>query len=379
MDSPPAVSSGRTEKDPFQDNEDESEEDEDSVDEAEEDNNILLPDSTEQEFQFSAVLDGIDMALGFRSLFNDVKKKTVYIHDMDQALARSGVILLSKEGTKIQKRHFGEKTLVQMREKALSRWQNTEATAGRSQVRTWLDALEDHAYDRSECLKHILSNAPKDDEYQKLWNFLMIAVQEFPEFDSTKGYSESTVDSTTKSGRSRNGSKSRKEPDLALEIKDGLNKTICEVGIGEVTSHMQKGLKKKNAKDLVRVGLALKDALDFIEDEYYVSNAVLVGWQVIGQIMAIYLMFKCGNLYVMVHVRDVTIPDNLTDLGIISTQIKIWNDLKATVKQGLTPILNGMASGEGQLMIGDIFPLGVTPVRIKTTRTPEFKTFLSKN
>ncbi|KAG0345949.1 hypothetical protein BG005_001021, partial [Podila minutissima] len=243
--------------------------------------------------------------------------------------ARSGVILLNKEGTKIQKLHFGEKTLVQMREKALAKWQDTEAMAGWNQVRAWLDALEDHGYDRAKSLKHISDSTPLDSKYQKLWTFLMAAVQEFPESDSTKGYSESTsissfilpsckvfmsipgqrvflnfIDSTTESGRLRIGYKSRKEPDLALEIKDGLNKTICEVGVGEVTSHAQKVHKKKIAKDLVRVGLSLKDALDFIQDEYGVHDAVLVGWQVIGQIMAIYLMFKCGNLYLMVHVRD---------------------------------------------------------------------------
>lgn len=181
----------------------------------------------------------------------------------------------------------------------------------------------------------------------------------------------------TASGRSRNGSKSRKEPDLALEIKDRTNKTICEVGIGEVTSHAQKGLKKKNAKDLVRVGLSLKDALDFIQDEYGVNDAVLVGWQVIGQIMAIYLMFKCGNLYIMVHVRDVFIPDNLTELGMISTQIKVWNDLRATVEQGLSPVFEAMASGKSRV-ISTSGTIGSAHTRIETTRTPEFKTFLSR-
>ena len=39
----------------------------------------------------------------------------------------------------IQKLHFGEKTLDQMREKALAKWQDIEATAGRNQVRAWLD------------------------------------------------------------------------------------------------------------------------------------------------------------------------------------------------------------------------------------------------
>ncbi|KAF9176646.1 hypothetical protein BGZ50_000162 [Haplosporangium sp. Z 11] len=323
------------------------------------------------------MLDGIDVAIGFQSFFIDIKKKKVFIHDVDQALARSGVILLDMEGTEIQKLHFGEKTLVQMREKALTKWQDAEALAGRNQVRAWLDPHEDHGYDRTKSLKHISDNAPLDSKYQKLWTFLMTAVQEFPESDSTKGYSESTVDSTTESGRSCSGSRSRKEPDLALEIKDGSNKTICEVGVGEVTSHAQKGHKKKNAKDLVRVGLTLKDALDFLGDVYDVHDAVLVGWQVIGQIMAIYLMFKCGNLYILVHVRDVTIPDNLTELGTISTQIKIWNDLRATIEQGLSPVFEAMASGKGRV-ISTVCPLGSTFARIETTRTPEFKTFLSR-
>lgn len=143
-----------------------------------------------------------------------------------------------------------------------------------------------------------------------------------------------------------------------------------------MTSHAQKSHKKKNAKDLVRVGLSLKDALDFIGDTYGVHDAVLVGWQVVGQIMAIYLMFKCGNLYIMVHVRDVTIPDNLTELGTISTQIKIWNDLRATVEQGLSPILEAVVSGKGR--VRNLGPFDSVQARVETTRTPEFKTFLSK-
>ncbi|KAF9335911.1 hypothetical protein BG006_010336 [Podila minutissima] len=246
--------------------------------------------------------------------------------------ARSGIILLNKEGTKIQKLHFGEKTLVQMHKKALAKWQDTEAMAGQNQ------ALEDHGYDHAKSLKHIFDSTPLDSKYQKLWTFLMATVQESLESDSTKGYSD--IDSTTESGRSCIDYKSQKEPDLALEIKDGLNKSICE-------------------------------------DEYGVHDAVLVGWQVIGQIMAIYLMFKCGNLYMMVHICDATIPGNLTELGVISTQIKIWNDLGATVEQGLSPIFEGKAFDKGQV-IGTVGPLGVAHARIETICTPEFKTFLSR-
>ncbi|KAG0062115.1 hypothetical protein BGZ90_003251, partial [Linnemannia elongata] len=178
------------------------------------------------------------------------------------------------------------------------------------------------------------------------------------------------IDSTTASGRSRNGSSSRKEPDLALEIKDRTNKAFCEVGIGEVTSHAQKTHKKKNTKNLVRVGLSLKGVLDFIQDEYGVHDAHLVGRQAFGQSIAIYLMFKCGNLYIMVHVRDVI------ELGTICIQRKVWNDLRATIEQGLSPLLQAV-SGAGR-MVSTIGPLGSVHARIETTRTPEFKTFLNR-
>lgn len=116
--------------------------------------------------------------------------------------------------------------------------------------------------------------------------------------------------------------------------------------------------------DLVRGGLSLKDA----QDECGVHDAVLVGWQVLGQIMAMYLMFKCGRSSNMVHVRDVTIPDNLTQLSTISTQIKIWNDLRATVEQRLSPVLEAVVSGEGRV-IGTVGSLGSMRARIETTRT----------
>jgi hypothetical protein len=76
----------------------------------------------------------------------------------------------------------------------------------------------------------------------------------------------------------------------------------------------------------------------------------------------------------MVHARDVTIPDNLTELGMISTRFKIWNDLSTTINQGLRPVMEAMVSGTGQ-MVSTTSPPGSTYSRIQTTRTAEFKTF----
>ncbi|KAF9346108.1 hypothetical protein BGX34_004182, partial [Mortierella sp. NVP85] len=84
----------------------------------------------------------------------------------------------------------------------------------------------------------------------------------------------------------------------------------------------------------------------------------------------------CGNLYLMARARDVTIPDSLRELVSIRSQIKIWNDLKATVEQGLDPLLAAMES-DGKL-VGTIDPHSLAHTRIPTTRTPEFKTFLGR-
>jgi hypothetical protein len=146
---------------------------------------------------------------------------------------------------------------------------------------------------------------------------------------------------STVTGRTRNGARSLKEPDLALEIKDRSNKTILEVGIGEVTPHAEKTHKKKNAKDLVRIGLSLKDALDHVQDVYGVNGAILPGWQVIGNSMAIYFMFRCGNVYLFVHVKDVTIPDGLLELKELGADIKTWLELQATVEHGVAPSSRG--------------------------------------
>ena len=84
---PPEVYASGQQKHPFRVCEDDDE-DEEVITTADdgEDNDVFLPDNTDQAYHFSATLDGIDVAIGFQTLFTAVKKKTVHIHDIDQAL-----------------------------------------------------------------------------------------------------------------------------------------------------------------------------------------------------------------------------------------------------------------------------------------------------
>ncbi|KAF9373499.1 hypothetical protein CPB97_000509 [Podila verticillata] len=376
IDSPSMIQSGGTLPNPFQDdNTDELEEDDEQLDTAEEDESngqdFLLPDKVEHDFNFVGELDGLDLAPGFEPFFAEVKKKAVYIEDMDEAL-----------------------------KKMLKYWHTVDVVASRNRARAWLDLIADKNYDRSEILIDMAKSRPSDPIDVKLWLFLLGAVSKFPVNDTTKLYSESTglssyvlplcqafmgdpdnmvflnfMDKSTVSGKSRAGTKSKREPDLVLELKDQSNKTLCELGIGEATSHAHKNYKKKNAKDLARIGLGLKDALDLIQDKYGVDDTMLVGYQVIAQTMSVYLMWRCGNMYIMVHVHDVLIPDSMKELVTIGAEYKIWFELALMVENGIKPVLNAAAKGK----VADVHSsLGTGKARFHTVSTPELNKLLKR-
>lgn len=72
FDSPPTVTSGPLEKNPFM------------MDEDEED--YLLPESTGEEFLFKGMFEDVDITTGFQTYFLKVKASHVYIKHTDQAL-----------------------------------------------------------------------------------------------------------------------------------------------------------------------------------------------------------------------------------------------------------------------------------------------------
>ncbi|KAF9406253.1 hypothetical protein BGZ94_003185, partial [Podila epigama] len=79
--------------------------------------------------------------------------------------------------------------------------------------------------------------------------------------------------------------------------------------------------------------------MQHLEGEYGVADSIIPGFQVIGLVMAIYIMFKCDNIYMMVYVKDGRIPDSLSDMKVLSSDIKTWLDLQATISYGLRNVL----------------------------------------
>ncbi|KAF9416286.1 hypothetical protein BGZ94_010260 [Podila epigama] len=389
IDSPLMVQS-RSLPNPFQDNNAYEVDDEELLDVAEEDENngqdFLLPDKVEQEFHFVGDLDGLDLTIGFQPFFAEVKKKAVYIEDTDEVLGRSGIIFLENGGSVLQQKHFGMNALAQIKEKMLKYWQTADVSASRNKARAWLDLIEDKNYARSEILTEMAKCPPADPIDRNLWMYLMNAVSKFPVKDTTKLYSESTglssyalplcqtfmsdpdkmvflnfVDKATVSGKNRAGKQSKREPDLVLELKDQSKKLFVNWA--------------KNAKDLARIGLGLKDVLDLVQDKYGIHDATLLGYQVVAQTMGVYIMRCCGNMYIMVHVQDLMIPDSLKELGIIGAEFKQWFELARTVEHGIKPVLEAAAKGE---VISAHPSLATTQKRFRTVSTPELNKLLKR-
>ncbi|KAF9899763.1 hypothetical protein EC991_008341 [Linnemannia zychae] len=306
------------------------------LDDAEEED-FMIPDTKDNSYCFSAILDGLDVGGSFGQLFQDVRAKKIYVTDTDQVLARSGIILISKAATAHQVHFFG-RLFSTIREKALQKWKSAEVAAVRNEVRSWLDGKMPGFF-------AVFATNPK---HRRLWTYVVSALQEFPVTDTTRAYSESTAISS-----------------FILPI--------CRVFVAAPDKKLFLNLKK-NAKDLVRVGEMLKNVLDGLQDDFGASHAVVPSWQVIGQVMSIYIMFRCGNLYLLVYVKDVTIPDSLTDLKTLGADIKTWLELEATITLGLHNVLEQVGSGKEHVTT----PGSLLQERIPTIGIPEFKTFLTK-
>lgn len=119
---------------------------------------------------------------------------------------------------------------------------------------------------------------------------------------------------------------------------------------------------------MARIGLGLKDALDLIQVKYGVDDATLAGCQMITQTMGIYLMQRCGNMYVMVHIHDVSTPDSMKKLATIGPEYKIWFELAHTVENGIKPVLEAVAKGK---VVAVHPPLAIAKTRLHTVSTPE--------
>ncbi|KAF9149317.1 hypothetical protein BG015_008888 [Linnemannia schmuckeri] len=280
------------------------------------------------------------------SHFLQKSKKTVYIEGTDEALGRTEVVFLANDGSALQQEHFGSDALCQIRQKMLKHRHSGDVSASCTKARARLSLISDKDYDRSDILIEVAKRHPAD---------------------------LADLDKTTVSGKSRTGTKSKREPVLVLELKDKTNTTVWELGISEGASHAHKNYRKKNTKGLMRIGLRLKDALDLIQDKYGVDNAILVGYQVIVQTMSIYLMRRCGNTYVMVHVHDVLIPDSMRDLAIIGAEYKIWFKLALTVENSIKPMLSAEEKGK---VVAVHPPLGAGKARFPTVPTPELNKLL---
>ncbi|KAG0006578.1 hypothetical protein BGZ80_005214 [Entomortierella chlamydospora] len=294
------------------------------------------------------------------------------------------------------RRHISQRTL-EVISKTFSalHWPMVDVSKDRGYLRQWQDIFEDES-DPDIIVQKLLAAGSGSQSNQKLWLYLMNAAQrltrkiqprKYPEVAGMASYilplqevfMHSPMDSViltcpntmTKAGTHRKElleEKHGKRPDMLISVINSNTETVLEVGCGEVKGCRQEKHEAAIARDLVRVGLFLKDMADHTEDMLGITNSVHLGFQVIGQAGTYYLMAKCGTMYIMSQACTTMIPDCLDEMDRIFSDYKSWRQIEAAIKRGYEPILVAMTNGQ----------TSIRKPHFPTTTSPELKNIKGK-
>ncbi|KAF9342386.1 hypothetical protein BGX26_007646, partial [Mortierella sp. AD094] len=198
-------------------------------------------------------------------------------------------------------------------------WPEIDISKERNHIRVWQDVLEDEK-EPEVIVQKLLAAGNESQRTLKLWLYLMNAAMRLTWTIQPRKYLEVTgmtsyilpllevflqspqnnvtlicPNAKTRAGAHRKelmGEKQGKRPDMLLSVVDSNTETVLEVGCGEVKGCREEKHEATTARDLVRVGLFLKDMVDHVEDMLAVTNSTHLGYQVVGQTAAFYLMAK---------------------------------------------------------------------------------------
>jgi len=162
-----------------------------------------------------------------------------------------------------------------------------------------------------------------------------------------------------------------KRPDVRLSLVDDEGHLNIEVGFAEIKSAKHSWDGPAVSKDIVRLGLLLKDAIDTSEDLYGVTTAIPLGIMLVGSEAAFFMMAKCGNLYLMEKVTTVSVPVDVGSLSAVGSEFRKWKQLELSVAQGYAPLRLAIESGQ----VGGSEQVDVTKTRFPTTTTPELNKY----
>ncbi|KAF9094729.1 hypothetical protein BGX27_001377, partial [Mortierella sp. AM989] len=266
--------------------------------------------------------------------------------------------------------------------------ENIDVKEDRKQIQEWLNIISDEK--DLEKASEIITGVLPGPSSRKLWLFILNALERLMRSQSSSNISETTVitryavpvlkvflnksqqnvvlDSpniiakVVRHRKQANDEKQGKRPDIRLSVVDGDGDVLIEVG-HEVKSSKNDKNGALVARDLVRIGLFLKDQLDAAEDLYCVTTSLPVGMMIVGNEASFYLMTKCGNFYIMAHMATVVIPDSIEILSKLACDFKTWRQFEKAAVDGYQPPLEAIRSGKS----------GTPKPHFPTTTSPELR------
>ena len=145
-----------------------------------------------------------------------------------------------------------------------------------------------------------------------------------------------------------------KQPDFVVSIIHQ-SQTVANIFIGEVSPPLQKTNVYKNCCDLIRLGVFMKDCMDFAIEKGADIN--VIGFQCVGKqnnikcfftheisfnpfwnfiidnIIDFYMIDLVEGIYVMVHIGQVSVPASLKEMLSFVDQIEILLDIREIFKK----------------------------------------------
>ncbi|KAF9998039.1 hypothetical protein BGZ80_006878, partial [Entomortierella chlamydospora] len=355
----------------------------------------LLPSTQGHEFVFQGNFGDVELGASFTAYHYACIKQQVPITRVQDVLCRSGILYLGSLSQTFRK-FFGQDTVDQIVQCFTERYwpRDLDVKEDRRQVQEWFNFLEDEA-NLTEASDLILK-AGSNPRNRKLWLYILNAMERLAQSQTSTNKSEATVmtryvvpllevflnkpqnnvildtpNTIAKVVQHRKQLKDEKQgkrPDVRLSAVDINGDMVIEIGHGEIKSGKHDKGGAAVSRDLVRVGLFMKDQLDAADDTYGVSNSLSLGMQFNGCKALFFLMSKCRNFYIMMQVATMTIPDSIATLSKVSSEYKLWRQLEKAVVDGYQPLIDAIRKGRS----------GVLKEHFPTTTSPDLNKIKTK-
>ncbi|CAG8688795.1 9691_t:CDS:2, partial [Funneliformis caledonium] len=109
----------------------------------------------------------------------------------------------------------------------------------------------------------------------------------------------------------------------------------------EVSPPLQKTNVYKNCCDLIRLGVFMKDCMDFAIEK---GADIKIGFQCVGHIIDFYMIDLVEGIYVMVHIGQVSVPASLKEMLSFVDQIEILLGIREIFKRSFDILYDNLCN-----------------------------------